>query len=200
MVTLPEIEKDIEQIRQKVSKCKKCNLWKTRSNPVFGEGYIKAKIMFIGEAPGKNEDKQGRPFVGKAGKILDELLHTVKLERKQVYICNILKCRPPKNRNPKVKEIEKCTLYLDYQISRIKPLIIATLGNFASSYIMEKFGLQKEKIGNIHGKLFHIKKRDFNTTLIPLYHPAAAIYNPNKKGVLIKDFKSINKAPNKPKN
>ena len=200
MVTLPEIKKDIEQIRQKVSNCKKCNLWKTRSNTVFGEGCIDAKIMFIGEAPGKNEDKQGLPFVGKAGKILDELLHTIELERNQVYICNILKCRPPKNRNPKAKEIEKCTPYLDYQISRIKPLIIATLGNFATLYILEKFGLQKEKIGNIHGKLFHIKRKNFNATLIPLYHPAAAIYNPNKKSVLIEDFKSIYKALNKPQN
>ena len=107
---MSEIEKEIKQIGQEVANCRKCNLWKTRNNPVFGEGAIEAKIMFIGEAPGKNEDKQGRPFVGKAGKILDELLHTIHLERNQVYITNILKCRPPKNRNPLVKEIKTCHL------------------------------------------------------------------------------------------
>ncbi len=190
---MPEIEKEIKQIGQEVANCRKCNLWKTRSNPVFGEGVTDAKIMFIGEAPGKNEDRQGLPFVGKAGKILDELLHTIELKRNQVYITNILKCRPPKNRNPLAKEIKTCTPYLDLQISKIQPLVIATLGNFATTYILDKFGFQKEKIGDIHGKIFYIKKINFYAKLIPLYHPAAAIYNPNKKYVLIEDFKTISK-------
>jgi len=194
MVTLPKIEKGIKRTEQEVLKCRKCNLSKTRNNPVFGEGSFDAKVMFIGEAPGKNEDRQGRPFVGKAGIILDELLQTITLERNQVYITNIIKCRPPKNRNPSAKEIKTCTPYLDQQITRIQPLVIATLGNFATTYILEKFGFQKEKIGDIHGKIFYIKKLDFNTMLVPLYHPATAIYNPNKKSVLIEDFKSISKA------
>ncbi len=188
---MSEIEKELKQIGQEVANCRKCNLWKTRNNLVFGEGAIEAKIMFIGEAPGKNEDKQGRPFVGKAGKILDELLHLIELERNQVYITNILKCRPPKNRNPHAKEIENCTPYLDLQISKIQPLVIATLGNFATTYILDKFGFEKEKIGDIHGKFFYIKKLNFNAKLIPLYHPAAAIYNPNKKSILIEDFITI---------
>ena len=191
MISLSKIEKEIKQIERDVINCRRCDLWKTRNNPVAGEGSVTTKVMFIGEAPGYNEDMQGRPFVGKAGKILDELLHSVGFERKEIYIANILKCRPLKNRNPLRKEIKACTSYLDKQIMAIKPKIIVTLGNFASSYVLEKFGFQAERIGKIHGKIFQIKNLLFDTRIIPLYHPAAAVYNPNMKDVLMKDFKSI---------
>jgi len=194
MISLSKIEKEIKQIEQDVTNCRRCGLWKTRNNPVAGEGAVTAKVMFIGEAPGYNEDIQGRPFVGKAGKILDELLHSVGFERKEIYIANILKCRPPKNRDPLGDEIKACTSYLDKQIMAIEPKVIVTLGNFASSYVLEKFGFQAEKIGKTHGKIFHIKNLLFDARIIPLYHPAAAVYNPNMKDVLMKDFKSITKA------
>lgn len=191
MSILIEVEKEINQITKNVDNCKKCELWKTRKNPVVGKGSLNAKIMFIGEAPGYNEDLQGIPFVGRAGKVLDELLKSIDMQRKDVYICNILKCRPPNNRNPLDKEIKACTPYLDLQITAIKPEIICTLGNFATSYVIDKFGIPVEKIGKIHGKTFHIKNLFFDAVIIPLYHPAAATYNPNMKSILIDDFKII---------
>jgi len=191
MNSVPEVEDEIRQIRQDVVECRKCELWKTRKNPVVGNGALDAKIMLIGEAPGYHEDVQGIPFVGKAGKLLDELLQSIDMEREEVYIANILKCRPPNNRNPFDSEIKACTPYLDKQIMAIKPMVIGTLGNFASSYVLEKFGFKAETIGKIHGKVFHIKNLFFESKIIPLYHPAAAVYNPNMKTVLMGDFKTI---------
>ena len=186
-----EVEKDINLLTQDVANCKKCELWKTRKNPVVGNGALNARVMFIGEAPGYHEDMQGVPFVGRAGKVFDELLQSIELNREEVYVCNILKCRPPENRNPFDLEIKACTPYLDRQISAIKPKVICTLGNFATSYILKKFGLEVEKIGKIHGKTYHIKNLLFDAKIIPLYHPAAATYNTNMKSVLTHDFKSI---------
>ncbi len=186
-----EVEKEIKQLEHVIVSCKKCELWKTRKNPVIGNGSLDAGVMFIGEAPGYHEDAQGIPFVGRAGKVFDELLQSIELEREEVYVCNILKCRPPDNRNPLDPEIKACTPYLDRQITAIKPKVIGTLGNFATSYVLEKFGLQAEKIGKIHGKTFHIKNLLFESRIIPLYHPAAATYNPNMKSVLMDDFKAI---------
>lgn len=194
MVPRSKIEKEIYYIKQNVQNCKNCNLWKKRNNSVFGEGSFTAKVIFIGEAPGYNEDLVGRPFVGRAGKLLDKLLHYNGFDRGEVYITNILKCRPPGNRNPKISEISKCSPYLDKQILNIKPEVIATLGNYATSYIFKKFKLKVERIGKIHGKNYPIKSLDFKSSIIPLYHPAAAIYNPNMKRILIEDFKSIKKA------
>ena len=192
MDLLLEVEKEIKQLAQDVAGCKKCDLCKTRKNPVVGNGSLNASVMFIGEAPGYHEDMQGVPFVGRAGKIFDELLHSIGLQREEVYVCNILKCRPSDNRNPFDSEIKACTPYLDRQITAIKPKIIGTLGNFATSYVLEKFGLQAEKIGEIHGKTFHIRNLLFESRIIPLYHPAAATYNPNMKSILLDDFKTIN--------
>lgn len=191
MNSVLEVEDEIRQIRQDVVECRKCELWKTRKNPVVGNGALDAKIMLIGEAPGYHEDVQGIPFVGKAGKLLDELLQSIDMEREEAYIANILKCRPPNNRNPFDSEIKACTPYLDKQIMAIKPMVIGTLGNFASSYVLEKFGFKAETIGKIHGKVFHIKNLFFESKIIPLYHPAAAAYNPNMKTVLMEDFKTI---------
>lgn len=185
------VEKDFEKLFSLVKNCKNCDLCKTRKNPVFGEGSINAKIMLVGEAPGRNEDIQGRPFVGRAGKILDELLESIDLKRKDVYIANILKCRPPDNRNPMKNEITSCTKYLDKQIEKIKPELIVPLGSFATSYIFEKFNIKSEKIGRIHGKIFTLNTIFGKQIVIPIYHPAVATYNPNAKEDLLKDFQKI---------
>jgi DNA polymerase len=168
-------------------------LCKTRKNVVVGDGSLNAQIMLIGEAPGRHEDLEGRPFVGRAGKILDELLCSIHVKRSDVYIANILKCRPPNNRNPYDLEIKACTSYLDNQITLLKPKIIGALGNFSTTYILEKFGISSDKIGNIHGKVFPASNLFFATNIIPLYHPAAATYNPNMKDILMEDFKTIKK-------
>ena len=189
-------QKDFEKLKLLVNDCKSCPLSKTRKNPVFGEGANDAKILFIGEAPGRNEDLQGRPFVGRAGKILDELLESIDLKREDVYITNILKCRPPENRNPLKSEMDVCTKYLDKQIELIEPTIIAPLGNFATTYIFEKFNLSPEKIGKVHGQIFNINTISKKMFIVPIYHPAVATYNPNTKNVLLADFKKIKKVIN----
>ena len=181
----------IKNLESKIRVCKLCELWKTRTNPVIGEGSISTGIMFIGEAPGYYEDLQGRPFVGKAGRILDELLRSVALERADVYITNVLKCRPPGNRNPKPEEIVACAPYLDSQLAIIEPEVIVTLGSFSLSYIFHKFGLKPDKISKIHGKVFTVSTISGVKRIISLYHPAVATYNPGMKEVLKEDFKQL---------
>ena len=186
-------EEKIKAVEKKIKNCRRCELWKTRNNPVVGECSLDSKIMFIGEAPGYNEDLNGKPFVGRAGLVFDELLESAGLQRKEIYITNIIKCRPPDNRNPSTTEIKACTDYLNRQISIIQPDIIVTLGNFALSYVFERFGLKQEKIGKIHGKVFKVNTIVGSQRIIPLYHPATATYDPGMKSILIEDFKSISK-------
>jgi len=165
---------------------------KNKYFPVIGEGSHNAKIMFIGEAPGKNEAETGRPFCGASGKVLNELLASIGINRKEVYITNVVKDRPPMNRDPWSNEIEFYALFLDRQIETIKPEIIATLGRFSMAYIMKKFGLESElkSISQIHGKVFSAQKSYGNVKIIPLYHPAVAVYGTNKE-ILKKDFKVL---------
>jgi len=184
---------EMETIEEQIRECRRCELWKTRTNPVVGEGTLTAKVMFIGEAPGYYEDLKGRPFVGKAGKMLDELLRSAGLERSEVYIANVLKCRPPGNRNPTVAEIKACTPFLDAQMEIIEPAVIATLGNFSLGYIFDKFYIKKDKIGKIHGKVFTVSTVPGIKKIVPLYHPAVATYNPGMKEVLVDDFKVLAK-------
>jgi len=161
--------------------------------PVIGEGDHCAKIIFIGEAPGKNEAATGRPFCGAAGKILDKLLASAGIDRKDVYITNIVKDRPPLNRDPFPDEIRAYAPFLDRQIDIIKPQVIATLGRFSMDYIMRKFGLDASitNISKIHGKIFDIKTSYGDVKIIPLYHPAVAVYNGNMKNELQKDFQIL---------
>ena len=180
-------------LEEDVRLCKKCILHETRTNPVPGGGSIDAKIMFIGEGPGYWEDQKGKPFVGRAGKILDELLQSIGLKREDVYIANILKCRPPENRDPLPGEIKECTPYLDRQISIINPKIIATLGRFSMDYVFDKFGIEKKKISEVHGEFFSVSTINGKLFVVPLFHPAVATYNPTKKDILLKDFQTINK-------
>jgi DNA polymerase len=183
----------IDDIISEVRSCKKCALWKNRNNSVVGEGDPNAKIMFIGEAPGYNEDIQGKPFVGAAGKILDEMLPSMGLGREDVYITNIIKCRPPNNRNPLMEEIKKCSLYLDRQIEMIKPTLICPLGNFAASYILKKYSFKPLTISKIHGKIFEVKTLTGEIKIIPLFHPAALIYNQRLKKKMEDDLVIVKK-------
>ena len=189
-------DKALLEIKNQVISCKKCPLYKTRTFPVIGQGDHNADIMFIGEAPGKNEDLTGSPFCGRSGEILSELLEAVDLKREDVYICNILKCRPPNNRNPLPSEISSCVTYLDKQIEVINPKAICCLGNFATKYILNKFGLgdQVKGISQIRGVVFNVKGPNGKLKIIPLYHPAVAVYNANQKTTLIEDFKKVKKA------
>ena len=189
-------EEKIKELKQEILNCEKCELWKTRTNPVIGEGSPDTNIMFIGEAPGFNEDKQGKPFVGQAGKIFDELLDSINLKRQDIYITNILKCHPPQNRNPTQEEIKICSLYLNKQIEIIKPKTICCLGNFATDYILKKFGLKDEiqGISKIHARVFSASTLTGVIKIIPLYHPAVATYNINMIEILKKDFEVLREA------
>ena len=181
------------RIEERIKTCKRCELWETRTNPVVGAGSLSAKIVFVGEAPGYYEDLKGEPFVGRAGKVLDDLLASVGLKRNEVYIANVLKCRPPGNRNPTTEEIRACTPFLETQLEIIHPEIIATLGNFSLSYIFDKFGLSKDKISKIHGNVYNVSTIAGVVKIVPLYHPAVATYNPNMNETLIEDFKVLAK-------
>ena len=187
----------LRQIKNEVLVLKNSPLYGERVKngvfPVIGEGSHYAKIMFIGEAPGKNEAATGRPFVGAAGKFLNELLASVAIPREDVYITNIVKDRPPFNRDPLPAEIDVYGPFLDRQIDIIQPLVVATLGRFSMDYIMRKFHLLSElnSISNLHGKIFDAEASYGNIKIAPLYHPAAAIYNNNLKEILKKDFEIL---------
>lgn len=169
----------LDQIEKNVKICQKCRLCKTALNAVPGEGNIDSEIVFIGEAPGATEDQTGRPFVGRAGKLLDVLLAKISLTRSDVWIGNIIKHRPPENRDPLPDEIEACQPYLTAQLAAIKPKLIVTLGRFSMNYFYKD-----GKISMCHGML--IKTKDYN--VFPLYHPAAALRNPNMAKALVHDF------------
>ena len=163
--------------------------------PVIGKGNHDAKIIFIGEAPGEKEALSGEPFVGAAGRVLGELLAEINLDRADVYITNIVKDRPPKNRDPRPNEIEAYAPFLDRQIEIIKPTVIALLGRFSMEYVMRRYGLENEllPISQAHGQTFTATVNDTKTTLVPLFHPAVALYDPLKREVLSKDFQVIKK-------
>jgi uracil-DNA glycosylase len=164
--------------------CNKCRLCKSRTYAVPGEGNINAEVVFIGEAPGLNEDVQGRPFVGKSGMFLNEMLSRIQLKRTDVWIGNVVKCRPPENRDPMVDEVRACKPYLERQLSLINPRIIVTLGRFAL-----EFFIPNAKISEVHGKPVRVK----TYVIYPLYHPAAALRNPPIKKALELDFIGIKK-------
>lgn len=180
---MPKPHIPLEKLRSQVEACHACPLGDTRTNVVFGEGSSPARVMIIGEAPGKNEDLQGEPFVGAAGKFLNELLAVAGLERQDVFIANVLKCRPPSNRDPRVEEIEMCTPHLREQVRTIDPEVIVTLGNFATKFIL------KTEVGitGLHGKLQHAGK----FKVLPVFHPAAALYDPKKRDLLKEDFATL---------
>ena len=173
---------EVEELYTEVRGCQRCALAKTRTLAVPGEGPLDSEVMFIGEAPGVNEDRQGRPFVGQAGAFLEELLGEAGLSRPEVYICNVLKCRPPGNRDPLPTEIEACNDYLSAQIRLIDPLLIVTLGR----YSMSRF-FPNQAISRIHGKPREANGR----ILVPMYHPAAALHQQRLRGTIIDDFRTL---------
>ncbi len=161
--------------------------------PVIGEGDHDADILFIGEAPGKNEAMSGTPFCGASGRILDRLLADIELDRATVYVTNVVKDRPPENRDPKKDEIELYAPFLDRQIDIIAPNVIATLGRFSMEYVMKRYGLEDQlgTISEIRGQAFEARINDRVVTILPLYHPAVAVYNAKKYGELLKDFEKL---------
>ena len=175
-------EEILKEVAAEVSVCTKCDLCKGRTKAVPGEGNPHAQVMFIGEGPGFHEDKQGRPFVGPAGQFLEELLASINLKRADVFITNVVKCRPPGNRDPLPAEIDACNGYLDRQIAAIDPQVIVTLGRFS----MAKF-FGGEKISTIHGRARKVDGR----MCIAMYHPAAGLHQQSLKESIRTDFKKI---------
>lgn len=167
--------------------CTRCPLHQTRTTVVFGSGNADADLMFVGEAPGANEDKQGLPFVGQAGKLLTRLLDEIGLEREQVFICNTLKCRPPNNRDPYPNELDACQDYLHRQVDLIEPIVICTLGNFATKLLRG----DPAAISRLHGQAEVRTIGPRAVRLYPLYHPAAALYHPSTLEMLRADFHRI---------
>lgn len=162
--------------------CEKCRLCKDRKHAVPGEGNINARIIFVGEAPGADEDTQGRPFVGRSGQFLSELMSKIGLDRRNVWIGNVIKCRPPENRDPMFDEVRACTPYLEKQIEMINPKVIVTLGRFALEYF-----IPKARISEAHGTPYRVKNR----IVFPLYHPAAALRNDIIRKMLHEEFRKL---------
>ena len=173
----------LDEIRAQVENCHACSLCETRTNTVFGDGDPHARVLIVGEAPGKNEDLQGKPFVGAAGKFLDELLEEAGLKREEVFIANVLKCRPPSNRNPQADEIEACAPFLREQTQSIDPWIIVTMGNFATQFIL--------RTGTGITRLRGTVQQAGRFVVLPVFHPAAAIYDRSKRDVLLEDFRQV---------
>jgi len=189
---MEDIKKEMEELSSRIKSCNKCPLYKNRRNAVPGEGDWKNRIMLIGEAPGFNEDEQGRPFVGKAGRLLEKFLSHIGIKREDVFITNVVKCRPPKNRQPEEDEIKICaTLYLDKQIDLIKPKLIICLGNISSTYIFKKFGMRFESMGKQHGRVFSISNLSLQSKIIATYHPAAILRNQNLIPIAKTDWETI---------
>jgi len=189
----------MKQIRDEILVLKESPLYEYRTTngyfPVIGEGSHEAETVFIGEAPGRNEAKTGRPFCGAAGKVLDQLLAHVGIERKSIYITNIVKDRPPENRDPTSEEIRVYGPFLDRQIEIIQPKVIVALGRYAMGYVMKKFDLELElePIGKAHGKAYKGKASYGDVSIVALYHPCVAVYNPNNLDSLKKDFEVLKK-------
>jgi uracil-DNA glycosylase family 4 len=188
--SIPEKEKEtrsevltLTDVRKELGDCKRCKLHRTRRTIVFGEGNEKATLMFIGEGPGYDEDVQGRPFVGKAGQLLTKIIESIKLTREEVYIANIVKCRPPQNRNPEPDEIQSCNPFLMKQIHAIQPKIICALGTFAAQTLLKT----ATKISDLRGKIFDLE----GIKVIPTYHPAFLLRNPERKREVWEDMKKI---------
>ncbi len=190
---------EIKKVERQVTKLKKSPLYSYRIEngymPVIGEGSVTANIMFVGEAPGKTEAQTGKPFCGRSGKVLDELLASIKMDRQKVYVTNLVKDRPHDNRDPSPLEIALYGPFLDRQIEIIKPKVIATLGRHSMKYIFEKFGLTDlvQAVSKIHGQEFTYNASYGVVTMVALYHPAVALYNGGMKKALLEDFQILKK-------
>jgi uracil-DNA glycosylase len=173
----------LDDYRRQIEHCQKCSLGKTRTKFVFGDGDPAAKLVFVGEAPGSDEDQQGLPFVGKAGQLLTKIIEAINFKRSQVYICNILKCRPPGNRNPLPEEIAMCEPYLIKQLEILRPAVICTLGTFATQTLLRT----DIPISKLRGRIHYYQ----NIKLVPTFHPAALLRNPAWKRDTWEDVKLV---------
>uniref|UniRef100_A0A7C4H2I3 Type-4 uracil-DNA glycosylase n=1 Tax=Ignisphaera aggregans TaxID=334771 RepID=A0A7C4H2I3_9CREN len=171
--------------------CSRCILHRYRKNAVPGEGSRNASVMLIGEAPGATEDELGRPFVGAAGRLLTMVLESLGIRREQTYITNVVKCRPPQNREPRDDEIENCSIYLESQIVMLKPKIVVTLGNIAGKKVFSMCSIEWEGIMRMRGRVYSVNLLGLDVSVIPTIHPAAALYNPSLREILTSDLKYI---------
>lgn len=175
----------LEDIRRDLGDCRRCKLCEGRTHIVFGEGDATARLVFVGEGPGSDEDRQGRPFVGRAGKLLTDIIRAMGLQRESVYICNIIKCRPPRNRNPETDEIRACVPFLERQLDAIAPRFICALGTFAAQTLLET----TTPISRLRGR-FHEYR---GIRLMPTFHPAYLLRNPEKKRAVWEDVQQLMK-------
>lgn len=179
-------ENPLERLREEVSVCVKCPLHRGRSQTVFGEGPPNARLLFVGEAPGMEEDVQGRPFVGQAGKLLTKIIEAIGLKREEVYIANVIKCRPPGNRSPLPEEVHTCAPYLIHQIELIRPRVICALGKYAATVLVRK----DEPISMLRGNFYDYE----GIPVMPTYHPAYLLRNPSAKRIVWEDMKKVKAA------
>jgi uracil-DNA glycosylase family 4 len=186
-------EKLLAGVAAEVVICTLCPLSKSRKKAVPGEGDPKARVMLIGEAPGSSEDLQGRPFIGAAGKFLETLLSGIGLSREGVFICNIVKCRTPRNRPPRPLEVQTCTRYLDRQMEIIKPKLLVTLGSCSTAYIFSRADLPFTGITAVRGKIGRVDLHDVPMRIFPMFHPAAALYSARYREQITADFKLLKK-------
>ena len=186
-------QKRMNELIHQIRECRKCTLWKNAKNPVPGEGDLNTSLMMIGEAPGYHEDIKGQPFVGSAGRVLDELLMSIGIKRNEVFIGNIIKHRPDENRDPNEEEIKACGSYIERQIQIIKPRLIVTLGRHSTRYVMSNVDVEFRAISEIRGKVFEKHLFGIRLKIIPTFHPAATLYNPTYRNFLENDFQMINK-------
>ena len=190
---------ELESLAATIEKCRKCPLWRNTHHAVPGEGNVNARLMLIGEAPGEQEDLTGRPFVGRAGRLLNNLLEGIGLTRQEVFIGNVVKHRPPKNRDPRGCEIEICSPYLDRQIEVICPDLLVTLGRHSSRYILSKVPLEFERITEIRGRVIDAEIYRRPMRIIPSLHPAAGLYSPSYRKNLEEDFQIIKRELKSPR-
>ncbi|ABL78200.1 type-4 uracil-DNA glycosylase [Thermofilum pendens] len=186
-----DVLRALEEIAGEIAKCEKCPLSRSRTHTVPGEGNPCSGVVFIGEAPGRNEDLQGRPFVGAAGALLTELISLAGLSREEVFITNVVKCRPPNNREPREEEIAACLPYLLAQLRAIKPRLIVTLGKHSTKTILRMRGMSVDSIMSVRGKAYTVNAEWGQVTVFPTLHPAAALYNPAMRKVLEEDFRFL---------
>lgn len=191
MVKITSYFSSWEELESSIKSCTRCILHKYRKNAVPGEGSKTSLVMFIGEAPGATEDELGRPFVGAAGRLLTMILESLGIKREQIYITNVVKCRPPQNREPEEEEVESCSIYLESQLLLLKPKLIVTLGNVAGKKIFSMGMKQWEGVMKTRGKIYVIDILGLGISVLPTIHPAAALYNNSLQNILINDLKQV---------
>ena len=181
----------MSEVADAIRVCERCRLHEGRLNTVPGEGNLCSPVVLVGEAPGRKEDESGRPFVGSAGKLLDAALKRVGLPRSQVYISNVVKCRPPGNRKPRSDEVATCTSFIDEQLAILAPRVVAPMGNSALRHVFRRFGLGRAVIGEVHGRPHPVAFGWGEGVVFPLYHPAAILYNRSLEAELHADLEAL---------